>query len=493
MTKNVLPLTLPPQIHGDIGRYLEDQPGLYALMDAFGSPLNLVFPDVLKSNIDGFKKVFEQHKLKGQIFFTTKPNKSRAILSQAALEKVGVDVSSERGLSQALACGVHPQRIECTGPKNIPYLMLALQQGVTVNVDNENELRQIFDLHRILELNSPVRVFIRLSGFHSSRQRYTPQDNTFGVHVDRAVEVIEYLHDNRNTFNFLGFSFHFRAMGRDHKALAIEQCLQLTFAAMEKGLKPQGLNIGGGFDIQYARSAQEWGTFVEKLKSSILESVETLSWNNAGLGYRNEDGTLKGAPNFVQHYMETAGADDLDEILKHQLPAFDGATVAEVMLDCMLEMFIEPGRALLDQMGVTVAKVMHVKPSTQGHVLVGLDMNRSSLHSTQQKLLTDPIVISRRKNFSPCPQGVFYTGNLCLSHDMITYSKSFPPFMPEEGDLVVFINTAAYLMDFAESETLHQRTASKIAIVNRNDTFHWYQDDLYNAAVRVYEDKTYDC
>jgi diaminopimelate decarboxylase len=148
----------------------------------------------------------------------------------------------------------------------------------------------------------------------------------------------------------------------------------------------------------------------------------------------------------------------------------------------MLSLFIEPGRALLDQTGITVGRVNLTKKSVQGETLVMLDMNRSHMHSTHQKLLTDPVIIHRDPAACPpCPEGVFYVGNLCVSYDIIQYNKSFPARLPQAGDLVVFANTAPYIMDFIESNTLCQNIAQKVAIDPQG---RWYQDEKYKPAVK---------
>ena len=106
---------------------------------------------------------------------------------------------------------------------------------------------------------------------------------------------------------------------------------------------------------------------------------------------------------------------------------------------------------------------------------------RSNLHSTHQKLLTDPVILQKDsgKPREACPEGVYYIGNLCVSYDIITYNKTFPAQLPQEGDLVVFANTAAYIMDFIESNTLHQNTGSKITIIKDEERFRSFRDEKY--------------
>jgi diaminopimelate decarboxylase len=108
-------------------------------------------------------------------------------------------------------------------------------------------------------------------------------------------------------------------------------------------------------------------------------------------------------------------------------------------------------------------------------------MNRTNLNSTQLKLMTDPIVIHRDDNREAARDGVMYVGNLCLTHDMIQYHKTFPDLVPNTGDVVAFINTAAYQMDFAETNVLQQRVAEKVAIAETAPgEFRWCTDELYN-------------
>jgi diaminopimelate decarboxylase len=64
---------------------------------------------------------------------------------------------------------------------------------------------------------------------------------------------------------------------------------------------------------------------------------------------------------------------------------------------------------------------------------------------------------------------------------MIQYHKTFPDFVPQTGDVVAFINTAAYQMDFAETHVLEQSIARKVAVVEGKDgLLRWFLDELYN-------------
>lgn len=471
---------LKAAIHKNITNFLSNKPLLFSLLDGFGSPLNLVFPGHILESIASFDKVYKDRNLNGCIYFTSKPNKSAALKKQASRTTVGLDVSSEGELKNGLACGFDAKRIEATGPKNPDYLSLCIQQDVLINVDSFSELQIILQLATSTKVAKKIRILIRLDGFKSQNLKFTKQDSTFGIQVNRAGDLLQFLVDHQHIFDFQGFSFHFNANDLLRRPLAIEKCLELTFACQTMGLSPKGLDIGGGYRISYADSQSEWNAWVEELKLSVLGHSPAITWNGSGLGFSTTQGVLKGAPTFMEHYHKVSGPSDLAQIIDTPLAAYNNQSLAQILSDTMLELYIEPGRALLDQCGITLARVHLIKPSIEDQTLVLLEMNRTNINSTQLQLLTDPIVVHRHQSQIPAKNGVLYAGNLCLTHDMIQYQKSFPEFLPQPGDAVAFINTAAYQMDFAETNVLGQRIAEKIAVCTHDHQFHWFKDEIYN-------------
>ncbi len=469
-----------PLMHSAIGRFLANKQLVFALLDGLGSPLNVVFPRHILDTIARFEDVYRNRQLQGKVFYTSKPNKSISLKKQAALTKVGLDVSSEGELITALRSGFDAERIEATGPKNIDYLALSAQQGIIVVVDNFTEFQQLVALNNLTGKRK-TRILVRLNGFDSGPIKFTATDGILGFSVKDAPAVIDYLVEHKEDFDFLGFAFNFYAGDYSRRPSAIEACLQLTFECLRRGLTPKALNIGGGYVVQYAADQNEWNAYIEELKASVLGSRPSLTWNDSGLGFRREDGLLKGAPNFLEHYHKKAGHEDLAAILDNPLPAFDGYSTSRILSDNMIELYVEPGRALVDQCAITLSHVNMAKDSMMGHQLVVLDMNRSNLNSNQLQLMTDPVVVHREAPTQLADDGVMYVGNLCLSHDMIQYHKTFPDFVPQTGDAVAFINTAAYQMDFSETDVLRQRIAQKVALVeSAPGQFRWFLDDLYN-------------
>lgn len=468
-------------IHPTIKRFLENKDMLLSLVDGMGSPLNIIFPDHIVDNINGFEKIYKDRHLRGHIFYTSKPNKSLALKRRATTTQAGLDVSSLGELKKGLAAGFHPSRIEATGPKSHEYLFLCVQQDVLINVDNIGELQQIIALHQSLSLSRKIRIMMRLDGFEETGIQFTKRDRIFGVYEKDFSTLLDTLINHQDILDFYGFSFHLSASDFNKKIPAISQTLALTFQAIERGLSPKGINIGGGYRCNYVRSEDEWDDFMAALKTAAVHGTNHLTWDNGGMGYYSEDGVLKGRPRFADPSFDGTGADDLARLLDTPLPAFDNQTTASLLSDSMLELYIEPGRSALDQCGITAARVNGVKTSKHGENLILLDMNPSNINATMLPYMMDPIVISRNGTPPTNEQSVIYMGNLCLTQgNIIMQRKTKPATFPQIGDDVVFVNTAAYQMDFVETEFLQQRIAEKIAVTQTEENnFTWVKDELY--------------
>jgi len=473
---------LRPRIHESVRECLEDKKLIFDLVDRYGSPLNLVFPQNLKGNIEDFQSVYKKHRLRGRIYYVTKPCKSIALLREAKGYDVGVDVSSARSLAVALENNWVADRIVANGPKNSDYLSLCIENDVLINVDSFDELDHILELQKKHD-KAPVRVGVRLCGFQSTHASFTSHDATFGIHIKYLDRIIDFLVTHKNAIIFKGFSFHIATVQDDMRLVALENVLSATLKAMKRGLRPRSINIGGGYPIMYADDCAEWNNYTTALKQSVLGRIEPQTWNRTGLGYRAENGALSGGPMFIDHAPFRAKGEMLDYLLSHPMPDFGGRTFADLLRDSLLELHIEPGKALMDQCGITLGKVSFTKESALGETLVGLDMNRSNIQSVDQKLLTEPVVLyGNPEENSHHNDGVFYMGNLCLAYDMIQYNKTYPEKLPKRGDVVAFANTAAYLMDFVESESLMQPIAKKVAMAKIDGKWVATEDSAYKEA-----------
>lgn len=131
--------------------------------------MNIILPEQVIDNLDGFRRVYAGRRLGGQVYFAHKANPSSAIVRELAAGDAGVDVASLGELQHGLGAGFAAHRIMATGPKSREFLWLAARVGAIVNADSLDELSELASIvtgHRLAR----VRVMSRLSGFLRARR-----------------------------------------------------------------------------------------------------------------------------------------------------------------------------------------------------------------------------------------------------------------------------------------------------------------------------------
>lgn len=454
-------------------KFLSQIKDLKNTLNTFSSPCNILFPENLENNIKIIEKVLQKHNLLYKVFYAHKCNKSLAIVKEASLLNVNIDVANIHELRRALISGFTGDRIEATGPKNKEFLILAIEQNVTINVDNLSELNTILELNKKINKKN-INILLRISSFF---ENYAVERITrFGMSYEDILEALDII--CRNKFlNLLGFSFHVDTVKNSEKVTAMKNALKLTTKAIEMGLSPKVIDIGGGFKVNYIDSEDEWNSSITELKQSFL-SLNSLTWNNDTFGMNIKNNTLVGTLNIYNFYNKEKEAEDLDLFLSTPIEDYQNQTVAEILTDNMITIYVEPGKALLDNLGVTISKVNFVK-KIKDDLVVGLDMRRNDLVMVESEVFLDPIVVSESEKLKE-KVGVYFVGNLCLEGDLIYKRKIFIDQIPKEGDLVVFINTAGYFMDFNYLDNSKTPVTNKVVAVEKNNNFVFYMDDVYN-------------
>jgi diaminopimelate decarboxylase len=391
------------------------------------------------------------------------------------MHRACLDVSSEKALAHALTCGIPGRRCQASGPKASSYLGLSLQHDALISIDSVGELEQLRYAISLVP-DQKARVLLRLANDSAATHAL---DSQFGVLKSELGQALELLAANKERIELVGFHHHLYSPTDGERARAFEDAFDAVRAARHSKLNPTVINLGGGMRIRYAESSEDWSRFEGYLKDSVIGLVNPITWNNSGLGYSTHQGKVVGGAAFIDPVPVTWGAEELERLLDIRLPRFEHQTIGSLGADALIDLYVEPGRAMFDQAGLTVAQVIGTKKSALGHPVLSLEMNHSNLRSSQQKLLTQPVFIPRGER-KQSTTGFFLTGNLCTTHDVIQQQKVYPGFVPERGDVVVFCNTAAYLMDFAESEMLHQPTARKLAVFGQEGTFKAVLDEVYS-------------
>ncbi|WP_330256354.1 decarboxylase [Nocardia sp. NBC_00565] len=496
---------LPAKIHPLVRAFLDTRDAVEETLIRFGSPVHLLFPQVYAENLKRFRAVLDTSGARYRICYAHKVNQSRAFVRTAEHAGIAIDVASAPELASAIGAGFGPMRIEVTGPKGEAFLRDLIDCGVTINVDNLWELRRITELAGD---RARVPVLLRVSGFDDASV------SRFGVplaHMDRAFDLLS---ANRRRIAFLGFAFHIDSGEPAERIRAIDACLELVERAYGHGLGPSVLNIGGGFRQVFTADADRFDGYVRALRESLLGRGEPMSWSNNTFGYHVDNGAVHGIPVFHKYANTVPATRMLDDLLGAALERHGGRTVAQVAGDNMLDIWLEPGKALVDHAGVTVARVEFIKELADRTVLVNLDLSRDQVTPADQEVMVDPVILpsiahmpstapgsdgaitgppSNGADTMPTlrpvagsgPVGAYFAGRLCLERDLITNHKVWLSECPRQGDLVVFPNTAAYHMDLSAASASMHPLPAKLAVVHRAGSFQVYRDTDYEPLIPV--------
>ncbi|WAU82026.1 Y4yA family PLP-dependent enzyme [Streptomyces sp. Qhu-G9] len=487
-----VPLYLQPRLEAPLTSLLANRPFLHSLVDALGSPLNVLVPERIAENAERFLAVYRKHHLSGRVYFAHKANRSSALVRRLAAADpvgVGVDVASLGELRHALGCGVTPDRIMATGPKDAEFLWLAARVGATVNLDSRGELEQLAELVRKHALPR-VDVLLRFAEFESaagsqgvSGVRVLSRRSRFGTPADEVSELLSAVERHGDAVVLTGVAYHLDTTGLPEKARALERCVMLLDECRARGLAPRAVDIGGGFGVGYVADADQWEHWTTALSEAVLGTGPALTWRGHGYGLRNEGGTVRGSAALYPAHRPTAGPGYLDELLSLPAPSLARPS-ATLLLEHLYDLYAEPGRALVDQCGLSLARVLDVRRTghDSGDYLVRLGMNAGDVSLEEHGVVVDPVLLPRTgvaEESGEDPVGVYLVGNLCLEADLITRRKVFLPRLPRTGDVLAFANTAGYAMDFHAHHAQRQPVARTVAVVRDGASWGWCLDEDY--------------
>ncbi|MFI5719104.1 decarboxylase [Nocardia sp. NPDC051750] len=464
------PPALPARWDPLVRAFLNDRAALDRAVARFGTPLHLVFPAVFGRNLERLTDVLDAARVPYRICYAHKVNRSRAFVRTAAALGAAVDVASAGELESARQAGFPPGRIEVTGPKGEAFLHVLAGSGVTVNVDNHWELRTLARLAGA----APVPVLLRISGFPGS------QVSRFGIAVDTVDQAFDVLADNRDRLDFRGLAFHLDTGDTAERVRAADTCLTLLERAYARDLLPAVLNIGGGLRQVFTADADRFDDYVHRLRAGLTGHGPRMSWGTDTFGYHVDGSAVRGTPVFHK-YANTVPADEmLAELLAAPLDSQGGRSIGRVVADNLLEIWLEPGKALTDHAGITLARVEFVKEAADGSVLVHLDLSRDTVTPADQEVMADPLLLPGPGPApSGSPIGVYLAGRLCLERDLVSTHKIWLPWYPRPGDLIVFPNTAGYHMDLSAGPAAMHPPAEKVAVDLRDGRFGITPDDEF--------------
>jgi diaminopimelate decarboxylase len=466
---------LTPIVHPWIKDITSHESLLHSWIDQYGSPINIHNLISFGQNYLRFNRIFHKYGVSSRVFFARKANKSKCFVWAANEYGFGVDTASLNEIKECIQAGLNAERITITAAvKNRELLTYAVENQIPVVLDNEDEcdmLQQILE-----EKDKTLAVGFRISGFiYAERKLYS----RFGFDLSELPQFLQNnLHPTGkyNRFRYKGLHFHLSGYSIDERIAALSQTIDLSEQISSDKFKTSYIDIGGGILMNYLRSAEEWDQFHNTLKKSLSSENEEITFRKDPLGLIQIEEKVYGEAK-VYPYFNLINQDKfIEKVITGQM---NGVPLYRHLKQKQIELRIEPGRSLLDQCGITIAKVAFRKKDSEGRNLIGLEMNRTQMFSSSADYLLDPIFIPKTKKNEQTSE-VYFVGSYCLEQELILKRKIVLPQTPEIGDLICFVNTAGYMMHFYESEA-HLFDLAKNLVVEKTDKWQVYEDEEYIA------------
>ncbi|HET7525532.1 MAG TPA: diaminopimelate decarboxylase [Burkholderiaceae bacterium] len=377
--------------------WLEDV-RLSDLATAHGTPLYVYSRTAMRSALAPYQRALAGRR--HLICYAMKANSSLAVLQTFAAAGCGFDIVSGGELQRVLAIGGDPSRVVFSGVGKTPdELRLALATGVRCfNVESESELRTLSELAAAQGRRAPVSLRVNPDVDAKTHPYISTglRGNKFGIAHDRAIAVYRQA-AGLPGIEVVGIDCHIGSQITDSAPYlaALERLLDLIEAVERDGVRLSHIDLGGGLGITYT---DEVPPPADALIAAMLARIDTR-----GHGHR--------------------------------------------------EILIEPGRSLVGNAGVLLARVLVLKRgSERNFCIVDAAMND----------LVRPAMYDAWMGITACmlrdraPEVWDVVGPICESGDWLGRERALAV---AEGDLLAVTSTGAYAMAMASNYNSRPRAA----------------------------------
>lgn len=374
------------------------------LAKQYGTPLYVMSEEeirrVCRSYMGSFQKFYGG---RGKPIYAGKAFSCKEIYRIVTSEGLDVEVVSGGELYTALQAGVDPASIHFQGNnKTMGELSLAIENGVgDIVADSLSELRHIQELAE--GFNAPVNVSIRVKpgiDAHTHEFIRTGQiDSKFGVDLasGEAMEAVK-LALSLDHLCLKGIHCHIGSQILETEPFVHAAEVMLAFyreIQEQCGITLEHMNLGGGFGIHYTKqdNAVPYENYMAAVSSAIHQKCEEY-----GL----------------------------------ELP----------------RIYIEPGRSVVGEAGITLYTVGAIReiPQVRNYVPIDGGMFENPRYALYH---ADYTCLLANKADQPADYVATVAGKCCESGDLIQENTMIQ--RPQEGDIMAVLSTGAYNYSMASN------------------------------------------
>ncbi|CDQ19441.1 diaminopimelate decarboxylase [Halobacillus karajensis] len=381
------------------------------LAEHYGTPLYVYDVEKIRTKARAFVRTFEESGVAAQVAYASKAFSAVAMLQVANQEGLSLDVVSEGELHTALEAGFPVEKIHMHGNnKSIRELEMAVKHQIgCIVVDNFYEIELLQTI--LKEQNKKIDVLLRVTpGIEAHTHDYIltgQEDSKFGFDLTsgQAEEAFMKVQDDSN-IRMSGLHCHIGS--QIFETSGFEMAARKLFKTLEGwrerfDYEASVLNLGGGFGIQYTKDDEPLE--LDQYAYALINEVKRLS-------------------------------------TQYNYP--------------MPEIWIEPGRAIVGEAGMTIYTVGSIKevPEVRTYVSVdgGMTDNiRPALYQAKyEAALIEKMDEKAEKEYS-------IAGKCCESGDMLIWDVALPKI--EHGDRLAVFSTGAYGYAMANNYNRFQKAA----------------------------------
>ncbi len=333
------------------------------------------------------------------ICYAVKANSNRSILKLLADAGAGFDIVSGGELFRMLAAGGDPAKCTFAGvgksPEEIEY---ALELGVySFNVESESELEHIDRIAGAKNLRAPIALRANPDVDPHTHEYISTgsRENKFGIALGQLPAAYERAAEMRN-IDIIGVQMHIGSQITEAApfANAIKKLAPIVRELKSK-YPIKFFSIGGGMGIIYRRA---------------LESGSGKWWHDHG----GETSAFS-----IRDYADA---------------------IVPPLRELNLRILVEPGRFLVGNAGVLLARVSCIKKSgAKKFAIVDAGMNdliRPALYHSYHEIVPVKETKSERES------KIDIVGPVCESGDFFALDREMPEL--HEGDLLAIMSAGAY-------------------------------------------------
>jgi diaminopimelate decarboxylase len=366
------------------------------IVKEFGTPVYVYDVALIRERARGFKETFDRLGIRAQVAYASKAFSTVAMIQLAEQEGLSLDVVSGGELYTALAAEFPAGRIHFHGNnKSLEELSMALDYNIgCIVVDNFYELELLQSLCE--EKKVKAKILLRVTpGIEAHTHDYIltgQEDSKFGFDLQngQATEAIRLALDS-NSLELLGIHCHIGSQIFETTGfiLAARKIMTKLFEWKEKfAFEAKVLNLGGGFGIAYTK--EDHPIPPSQYVSEIIKEVK-------------------------------------DQAARHSLT--------------LPEIWIEPGRSLVGDAGVTLYQIGSRKevPNVRNYLAVdgGMSDNiRPALYEAKYE------AVLANRPLDKVEETVSIAGKCCESGDMLIWNLPLPK--TNQHDILAVFCTGAY-------------------------------------------------